>query len=302
MWQTKYIPWFSSWTTLSSVFVIEEFLSALLYNVSSGHWGLNRIWSMMTWCLDFDWDITTPWIFWAIPAYIWWALLFLGLLSCCMTQFWLSFRCWTDGFTVMYSGGHDRLNRRLCAMLCLVFTTCSCALESNISTLISSVQRTLLQRSCGMFILNVANLNCAVLCREKSRPPGNVSKQANPFLIAVSWSFKFNILTEVCRVWGVAAVSLNIAWTDLGLYLLGRPLPGRLWLCVNIHLKASHWQFDKTSAFTEVLTPADDQLSVFDQHHLAAIYPLKSYESSKVILSFSTCLHRVTWKLSFSRL
>lgn len=131
---------------------------------------------------------------------------------------------------------------------------CSCALQSNISTLISSVQRTLLQRSCGMFILNIANLNCAVLFREKSRPPGNVSKQANPFLIAVSWSFKFNILTEVCRVWGVAAVSLNIAWTDLGLNLLN------LWLCVNTHLNAPHWQIDKTSAFTEVLTPADDPL------------------------------------------
>lgn len=129
----KYIPWFSSWTTLSSVFAIEEFLSPLLYNVSSGHWGLNHIW-----CLDFDWDITTPWIFWAIPAYIWWALLFFGLLSCCMTQFWLSFRCWTDGFTLMYS---DRLNRRLCAMLCLVFTTCVVVRYSQTSPLWSPLSK-----------------------------------------------------------------------------------------------------------------------------------------------------------------
>lgn len=90
-------------------------------------------------------------------------------------------------------------------------------------------------------------------------------------------------------------VLLCIAQIDLGVDLLGRPLLGRLWLCVNTHLNSSDKlpkQITQTSAFIEVLTLVNDQLAV--------CRPVKTF--------FFTCLQcgipdcRVHWTIDFKQL
>lgn len=59
---------------------------------------------------------------------------------------------------------------------------------------------------------------------------------------------------------GFFAASLNIAWSDPDVNLLGRPLLGRLSLYVNTHLNTPDHYTAKTSAFIDMLTPADNSL------------------------------------------
>jgi len=66
----------------------------------------------------------------------------------------------------------------------------------------------------------------------------------------------FNILTEACRVWGV--VDLVTLSTIASLRSLADVFPP--WHCVNMHLNVPDQQTAKTSAFTEVITLADDHL------------------------------------------
>ncbi len=50
------------------------------------------------WGLDFDWAITTPWLF-SFQPFCWRFTGVLGSLSCCMTQFWPCYSCHTDVLT-----------------------------------------------------------------------------------------------------------------------------------------------------------------------------------------------------------
>lgn len=91
----------------------------------------------------------------------------------------------------------------------------------------------------------------------KNRPsPGNLCKFPNffnLFLIILSWTFTFNILTELCSVWDIALgfCSVSELCMDIGVDLLEHPYLGRLWHCRNTHLNASIQQNAKASAFIQ---------------------------------------------------
>jgi len=95
--------------------------------------------------------------------------------------------------------------------------TCCCALWPNISTLVWSVQRTLFQKSCGLFRCIFTNLSCAamLLFREKRLSPATLPNKPylfSLFLIVLSWTLTSNMLTEACRVWDVALGFLTLTW------------------------------------------------------------------------------------------
>lgn len=52
----------------------------------------------LVWGLDFDWTSATPWIF-SFSGILFYLLVFLGSLSCCMTQYLPSFSYRTHGVT-----------------------------------------------------------------------------------------------------------------------------------------------------------------------------------------------------------
>ena len=141
--------------------------------------------------------------------------------------------------TLVYRGVNGQLNN------CKVPRSCGCRtspfhqpsttiLESFyvvfciiiISALFSSVQRTLFQKSCGLFWYNFANLSRAamfILERVVFLPEILPNKPSlfSLFLIAVSWTLTFNMLTEACRVWDVALGALRgltFGWTSLDVH------------------------------------------------------------------------------------
>ena len=80
------------------------------------------------------------------------------------------------------------------------------ALWSNISTLVSSVQRTLFQKSWCLFRCNFTNLSCAAMFFLERRrfllQPIQTIHTCSVFsLIVLPWTVTFNMLTEACRVW-----------------------------------------------------------------------------------------------------
>ena len=115
-------------------------------------------------------------------------------------------------------------------MLCLVFSK-----RPIISTLVSSVQRSLFRKSCVLFRFDFTNLSCAAMFFLERRgfllPPFQTSPTC-------SWSLTLNMLTKARRVWDVAlgflAVSHCIAWSDYGGNLLGRLLLGRLTTVMSV--------------------------------------------------------------------
>lgn len=157
---------------------------------------------------------------------------------------------------------------------------CCCALWPVISSLVWSVQKRLLQKSCGFFML-FAQIQ---LCKPR----------------LCFHALSFNMLSDACTVWDVAlgffAVCVSSAQSDLELDLLDYLLLGRLWHCVNTHLDAPDQKTARTSGFIEVLNQATDQLMKYiwlsppGCYSLLSSYPyvtLNSYGSSKCVLAFS---------------
>ena len=119
---------------------------------------------------------------------------------------------------------------------------CCCALWANISAVVSSVQNTLFQKSCGLFRWNFASLSCAAMFFFQERMFSPTTLPNKPylfsfFLIVLALKLIFNMLTEACRVWDAAfgfyAVSLSTAHSDLGVNLTGMTTPGKIDSCLK---------------------------------------------------------------------
>lgn len=125
--------------------------------------------------------------------------------------------------------------------------TWCCVSSPNISTLVVSDHRTLLQKSCGLFRQNSVKLNCdAVLYLERRH------KQATLFFLPFH-------LAEAGRVWSSSGfflvVPLSTAQSYCGMDLLARPLLRRLATALNIFqdFRLTLWPFPDWWAATIVL-------------------------------------------------
>ena len=84
--------------------------------------------------------------------------------------------------------------------------------------------------SCGLFRYNFPNLSCAAMFFLEWLSPANLPNKPyvfSLFLIVLSWTLTFNMLTEACRVWDV--ISRIIAHSDLR------------WTCRDVHYEED-WQ------------------------------------------------------------
>lgn len=116
-----------------------------------------------------------------------------------------------------------------CAVYDVIQSWC-CAVQPDIVSLLSSVQRTMFHKSCDFFNLIRGSLFASL--------SNNLSSL---FLIVLWWTLTFVMIIEACRVWDLAlgfvfAVSLSITGSDFGVNLPGRPFSVKLWHYVNTQL------------------------------------------------------------------
>ncbi len=163
--------------------------------------------------LDFDWAITTPWLF-SFQPFCWRFTGVLGSLSCCMTQFWPCFSCHTDGLTFVHGRLSDCEVPRPCGYKTspkssalhqpawlLVWGVCADKLfwlSPNVALCIMVIH--LHFGHCSRSLMVCSN---AAFQNNYSGNPKHAIHTC-PFLIVVSQTLSFYMLTEACRVWGVA--------------------------------------------------------------------------------------------------
>lgn len=145
--------------------------------------------------------------------------------------------------------------------------------------LVSSLHWTLLKTSSGSFRCSSVNFSCAFmffLDRKGfllSAFP-NTLYMFSLLLIVLSWTLRFNMLSEACGVWDAPQASLY--FSDLGVNVMWRPLLGRLaivlkafhlwilalavgrqivwtWFYNPFHIYVQRNWFSKTNAWTSIL-------------------------------------------------
>lgn len=116
---------------------------------------------------------------------------------------------------------------------CMTAVKCACFCQLLCCALLQDTFTLVFPHVFWIFLVQfyTANLYCHILFRQKRLSSGKPFKQAVFFLIAFSWSLRFNMLTQACSLWdaviGIFRISLTITRSDLGVNLLRCSLTGR---------------------------------------------------------------------------